>query len=126
MNKTPRTSPAILINLTRKRAIERFDLLKDINHKLIAELGIAGIGQGQQQELFYKSLTIAECQLFLKNIEQTILTPYIRQGIIKGKSKMKLAEIITHLDMQIKYHGEIDMLLATFSKKEQQYYPSKS
>ena len=92
---------------TRKIALEKFDFSKKLNDRLLFDLYDFGKRTKSFQKIFMNGLTLKQGIAILEKAGKEILNKEYRLTLTHSKSKMRLDEIIKHLDIQIKHQSEV-------------------
>lgn len=98
---------SVTVKETRKMTLEKFDFLKRINSQLLIDLFDYGNRTKSFHESFMQRFTLQQSIDLLERINTEVLNNDYRSTLIRTKSKMRLEEIMKHLDTQIQHHSEV-------------------
>ena len=102
-----RGSTSDTLKESKKLLLEKFELLRDINSKLINELYKYGNQNNSFGMIFLQGLTLKQCIEILEKVKYTLLTQENFDAIKNTKSKMRIENITQNFETQIKHHSEI-------------------
>lgn len=92
---------------SRKLLLEKFELLQEINKKLIEDLYLYGRTNGSYDMVFMQGLTLKQCLEILEKVKHELLTSENQEALKETKSKMRIDNIYKNIEIQIKHHSEV-------------------